>query len=136
MAVLNEKFIISSSGNNSLVDITEKIKGIAQNCEATNAIINICTKNPYSSVVTLDYKKGLSEDFLKYMKDIAPINWKQDNVSCDDSVFAYIRALIAGRNLILPITNRVLELSEGQRIVVADFNILSSEIEIITSLIT
>jgi len=136
MSVLNNKFIISSVGNNDLIDITEKIKYIAFNCEAQNAIINIFTKSAHSSIITLDYEKGLGQDFISCIKNIIPTNYKQDNFSNDNSAYSHIRASILGRNITLSIIDKKLELSEGQRIIVVDFGALSSNIEIITSIVT
>lgn len=131
----NKKFIISSSGNNSLIDITEKIKGFSQTCEAKDAVINVFTKGPCSSIITLNFKEGLGSDFLNYIDNLIPINWKQDNVSNEDSAYQHIRASILTRNMTFAITNKKLELSEGQRIVVVDFNTSPSDIEVVVSLI-
>ena len=135
MAILNEKFTIISGVGDSLIDITEKIKGFAKNCNSKNAVINIFSKNACSSIITLSNKKGLGEDFLNYTKNLIPVNWKQDNISQDDSAFACIRASILGRNMTFAVINKELEIPEGQSIVVVDFNIASSDIEIVVSMV-
>lgn len=135
MAILNEKFTIISGVGDSLIDITEKIKGFVRNCNSKNAVINIFVKNACSSIITLENKKGLGEDFLNYIKNLIPANWKQDNISQDDNAFSHIKASILGRSMTFAITNRELELGEGQSIIVADFSTASSDIEIIVSII-
>ncbi len=136
MTVISEKFTVSSSGNNSITDITQKINSFIQNSSSKYALVNIFVPNEYSSVIVLDVKNNLNQDFIDYMKNLIPINWQKENISNKDIAFAYARASVLGKAITLPTKDGKVELKESQRVVIVDFNVIPSEIEIIASLNT
>ncbi len=124
MAIINEKFLISTKGFCDIIDITRKVKDIARAHNLKNALVNIYTPSSTASIITLEYEPGLVQDLPSVLEDLIPIDkeYEHDKKWKDNNAAAHIRASILGASISIPLANYELELGSWQKIVLIDFD--------------
>ena len=136
MSTRIEKISILSKGFSEVIDITNNIQNIVSRFEIKNGILNIFTSSSTASVLTLENEPGIGFDLVKLLDDLVPINkvYQHDNLWHDGNAFSHLKAAILGGNIVLPIINGKVELSNYQQIVLVDFDNKPSTRQIIVSI--
>ena len=136
MAIINEKFSISTLGFGDIIDITQKVQGIVSGANVESALLNVCAISPCTSIITLEYEKGLNSDIISLLELLAPVNrlYNHDITWHDGNAFAHLRSALLAHNLTLPVMNKQIQLSNWQRIVLMDFDNKASVRDIVVSL--
>lgn len=136
MATIIEKINVSSKGFNDLVDITNNIQNIVASSKVSSGVVNIFVSSSTASIITLENEPGLGYDLVKLLDEFVPINkvYQHDNMWHDGNAFSHLKAAILGGNIVLPIINGKVELSNYQQIVLVDFDNKPSTRQIIVSI--
>ena len=71
MAVINEKFIINTKGNNDVIDITKHVQNCVYQHELKDALICVSIQGSTSAVTTIEYEEGLVMDIREALERVA-----------------------------------------------------------------
>ena len=122
MAIVNQKFSITSNSND-VIDLTSKIENIVKFSEANDGVILVHTTDINSSIILSDDKE---KSLLSFMDDLIPAK---------DNSYPFLKSTFLGRNLQLSIINKILQISDYQKIVLINFDYKTTIQDIIVSLI-
>ena len=132
-----EKIIISTNGNNEIIDITPKVKEIVEKSNLEEGVCLISCPGSTCGITTMEYEEGLIEDLKKALDKIAPVS--SDYLHCqkwgDCNGYAHIRSAIIPAFLAVPIENGSLALGTWQQVVFIDFDNRPRKREIYVTLI-
>ena len=113
MAVINEKFTISTEGNNCVYQH-----------ELKNALICVSIQGSTSAVTTIEYEEGLVKDLREALERIAPtgMEYHHDEIWHDGNGYAHVRAALVGSSVNIALVDGLLNLGTWQQIVLLDFD--------------
>ena len=124
MAVINEKFTISTEGNNDIIDITKHVKNCVYQHELKNALICVSIQGSTSAVTTIEYEEGLVKDlkFLSASHMLTGLEYHHDEIWHDGNGYAHVRASLVGSSVNIALVDGLLNLGTWQQIVLLDFD--------------
>ena len=119
-----EKIIISTKGNNEIIDITQKVKEIVEPSDIEEGICLISCPGSTCGITTIEYEDGLIQDLRNTLDKIAPVsnNYLHCQKWGDCNGYAHIRSSLINPFLTVPIKNKELFLGTWQQIVFIDFD--------------
>ncbi len=119
-----EKIIISTKGNNEIIDITQKVKEIVERSDIEEGICLISCPGSTCGITTIEYEDGLIQDLRNTLDKIAPVsnNYLHCQKWGDCNGYAHIRSSLINPFLTVPIKNKELFLGTWQQIVFIDFD--------------
>lgn len=124
MAIINEKFNISTRGFTDIVDITNKLHDLTlkANLKSANACVYVVGST--ASITTIEYEPGLIKDLPEALEKIAPANkeYHHDQKWKDGNGHAHIRSAIIGNSINIPVIDGHLVLGTWQQVVLIDFD--------------
>ncbi len=124
MAVITERFNISTKGFTDIINITGNVQEIVRQHKPGNAQVLVYTPGSTSSVTTVEYEPGLLKDLPEAFEKLAPMNktYHHDEAWHDGNGYAHVRASIVGNSMSFPILNSEIILGTWQQIVLIDFD--------------
>ena len=124
MTVFCEKFTVSTKGFDDLIDITQKVQNIVALKGAENGLVNVSVTASTASLTTLESEPGLAFDLPRLLDNIVPLNrvYQHDNNWHDGNAFAHLKAVLLGNFVTLPISDKKIEMTNWQKIVLIDFD--------------
>lgn len=124
MAIITDKFIISTKGFTDIVDITSQIVEMCKKHNIKDANANIYVIGSTAAVTTMEYEPGLLRDLPEVLNKIAPVNkeYFHDQTWQDGNGYAHIRSALIGTSQNIPIIDGSPFLGTWQQIVLADFD--------------
>lgn len=124
MAVINEKFIINTKGNNDVIDITKHVQNCVYQHELKDALICVSIQGSTSAVTTIEYEEGLVMDIREALERVAPvgIEYHHDEIWHDGNGYAHVRASLVGSSVNIALVDGLLNLGTWQQIVLLDFD--------------
>lgn len=124
MAVINEKFIINTKGNNDVIDITKHVQNCVYQHELKDALICVSIQGSTSAVTTIEYEEGLVMDIREALERVAPvgIEYHHDEIWHDGNGYAHVRASLVGSSINIALVDGLLNLGTWQQIVLLDFD--------------
>ncbi|MER3401898.1 MAG: secondary thiamine-phosphate synthase enzyme [Armatimonadota bacterium] len=122
--VHSSKFVVSTQGNDDMVDITGQVEQAILESGVLNGIATVFVVGSTAGITTIEYEPGLVQDMARVMERIAPrdefyaheARWK------DDNGHSHIRAALMGPSLTVPIVNGQMVIGTWQQIVLVDFD--------------
>ena len=124
MAVINEKFIINTVGNNDIIDITKHVQNCVYQHALKDALVCVSIQGSTSAVTTIEYEDGLVKDLRESLERIAPtgIEYHHDEIWHDGNGYAHVRASLVGSSVNIALVGGLLNLGTWQQIVLLDFD--------------
>lgn len=122
--VHSSKFVVSTQGNDDMLDITGQVEQAILESGVLNGIATVFVVGSTAGITTIEYEPGLAQDMARVMERIAPrdefyaheARWK------DDNGHSHIRAALLGPSLTVPIVSGQMVIGTWQQIVLVDFD--------------
>lgn len=106
---------ISTRKRLEFLDITSQINDFIQDSDLDNGALLVFTKHTTSGLTINENETGLISDMENILKKIVPGDkYKHDRI--DNNADSHLRSLLLDHSLILPVSNKKLELGSWQRI--------------------
>lgn len=124
MAVITDKFTVSTKGFTDIIDITSNVSMIINKHKIKNANAHIYVIGSTASITTLEYEPGLLRDLPEALEKFAPVNkeYFHDQKWQDGNGHAHLRSALIGTSENIPVVDGVLFLGTWQQIVLIDFD--------------
>ncbi len=137
MAVIAEYFQIKSSGENDIIDITERTSKAIKDAKLENGIVTVFVVGSTAAITTIEYESGLREDFPKMLSRVAPkdIEYKHDNTWHDGNGHSHVRSSLIGPSITIPFIGGRLTLGTWQQIVLIEMDTRPRERKIILQIV-
>jgi secondary thiamine-phosphate synthase enzyme len=80
-SIVTKYIILSSKGENDIINITSNVEKILLECKLKNGIITLFVIGSTAAITTIEYEPGLQQDFPNMLEKIAPkrIEYQHDN---------------------------------------------------------
>ena len=72
MGVFTETFLVPTSGNCEVLNITDQVSGAVRNSGMASGVVTVFVPGSTASVSTVEYEPGLVEDLQELFERIAP----------------------------------------------------------------
>lgn len=137
MAILTEKFDISTVGYTDMLDITNRVQNIVLNSAIKEGSVMVYVTGSTSSVTTIQLEDGVSQEFLQAWEKIVPENndYLHKQKGHEGNVTAHIRATIIGNSVQLPLVDGHILLGTWQQVVLVDFDSMPGKKTIVVQIV-
>jgi secondary thiamine-phosphate synthase enzyme len=137
MPVVTKAIVVSSIGENHVIDITLQTDEAIQETRLQNGVVIIFVSGSTAAVTTIEYEPGLTKDFPKMLARIAPkeIEYHHDNTWHDGNGHSHVRASLIGPSLAVPFNNKRLMLGTWQQIVLIEMDTRPRERKVVLQMI-
>ena len=71
-SIVTKYVILSSKGENDMIDITNNVEKVLLESKLNNGIITLFVVGSTGAITTIEYEPGLQKDFPKMLEKIAP----------------------------------------------------------------
>lgn len=124
MSVISEKILVDTKGFGDILNITPKIKAVAEKYKIRDGLIHVFVLGSTASLLITEFEPGLIRDLpdtvekfiSKDEKYYHNIKWGVNNAH------SYISASLFGGYVCIPLINSIIELGTCQKIVLIDFD--------------
>lgn len=113
-----------TKGENDAIDLTEKIKdAVKKICKGKikNGLVTVFAIGSTCAITTIEYEKGLVEDFVNVLKKIDSYRFKHDLI--DSNGKSHVKASLIKPSVSLILENGNLVLGNWQQIVFLEFDV-------------
>ena len=123
MITTTEYLWFETKQRQEFVRITDEISAIAQKSGVREGLVFVSAMHITASVYVNDWEDGLIEDFQVWLEKIAPagLDYQHHNTG-EDNADAHLKRTIMGHQVILPITDGVLDLGPWEQVFYAEFD--------------
>ena len=135
--IVTNYVLLSSKGENDIIDITNNVEKILLECKLKNGIITLFVVGSTAAITTIEYEPGLQQDFPNMLEKIAPkgIKYQHDNTWHDGNGHSHLKASLIGPSLTIPFINGQTSLGTWQQIVFVEMDTRSRERKIVVQII-
>ena len=136
-SIVTKYIILSSKGENDIINITSNVEKILLECKLKNGIITLFVIGSTAAITTIEYEPGLQQDFPNMLEKIAPkrIEYQHDNTWHDGNGHSHLKASLIGPSLTIPFINGQPSLGTWQQIVFVEMDTRSRERKIVVQII-
>ncbi len=136
-SIVTNYVILSSKGENDIIDITNNVEKILLESQLKNGIITLFVVGSTAAITTIEYEPGLQQDFPNMLEKIAPkgIKYQHDNTWHDGNGHSHLKASLIGPSLTIPFINGQTSLGTWQQIVFVEMDTRSRERKIVVQII-
>ena len=136
-SIVTRYVILSSKGENDIIDITNNVEKILRESKLKNGIITVFVVGSTAAITTIEYEPGLEQDFPTMLEKIAPkgIEYQHDNTWHDGNGHSHLKASLIGPSLTIPFINGQTSLGTWQQIVFVEMDTRSRERKIVVQII-
>jgi secondary thiamine-phosphate synthase enzyme len=136
-SIVTKYIILSSKGENDIINITSNVEKILLECKLKNGIITLFVIGSTAAITTIEYEPGLQQDFPNMLEKIAPkrIEYQHDNTWHDGNGHSHLKASLIGPSLTIPFINGQTSLGTWQQVVFVEMDTRSRERKIVVQII-
>ena len=136
-SIVTNYVLLSSKGENDIIDITNNVEKILLESKLKNGIITLFVVGSTAAITTIEYEPGLQQDFPNMLEKIAPkgIEYQHDNTWHDGNGHSHLKASLIGASLTIPFINGQTSLGTWQQIVFVEMDTRSRERKIVVQII-
>ncbi|RLF58471.1 MAG: YjbQ family protein [Thermoplasmata archaeon] len=113
---------ISTNERFELVDITYEVQKLLEDFDLDEGAVLIFTKHTTTALMINEKETGLLKDFKKIMKELVPEGREYEHNRIDNNADSHLRAILLSSSLVVPVSNRRLELGSWQRIFLVELD--------------
>lgn len=124
MAVITDRFSVSTNGEAHMLDVTEQVRRIVSAHELTEGSALVFVSGSTAGLTTIEYEPGLKKDFPALFEKLAPRNahYHHEDTWHDGNGHSHVRASLLGPSLSVPFSSGKLLLGTWQQILLVDFD--------------
>ena len=137
MTVLTRRFSLPTSGEDDVIDISEKVRQAVRECGLKNGVATIFVPGSTAAVTTMEYEPGLVKDIPAMLGRVAPseIDYEHQKTWHDGNGRSHVKASLVGPSLSVPFVQGELALGTWQQIVFLEFDIRARKREILVQMV-
>lgn len=137
MTVLTRRFSLSTSGEDDVIDITEKVRQAVRESGLKNGVATIFVPGSTAAVTTMEYEPGLVKDIPAMLGRVAPreIDYEHQKTWHDGNGRSHVKASLVGPSLSVPFVQGELALGTWQQIVFLEFDIRARKREVLVQMV-
>ena len=137
MTVLTRRFSLSTSGEDDVIDITEKVRQAVRESGLKNGVATIFVPGSTAAVTTMEYEPGLVKDIPAMLGRVAPreIDYEHQKTWHDGNGRSHVKASLVGPSLSVPFVQGELALGTWQQIVFLEFDIRARKSEVLVQMV-
>jgi len=130
-------FTVSTKGHYDFIDITDKVKEIAAQTAIKEGLVLVFVKGSTAALTIMENEKGIFEDIKQVLEKLAPeaSDYQHHQKWGDHNGAAHIKASLIKPDVIIPLTDGILDLGTWQQIILIDFDEKPREREIVVKVI-
>ncbi len=120
------KVEISTGGENDILNITDEVQKVVAQSEAQDGLANLFLQSTTSSLMIIEWEKGILSDFRNAMERIAPKSgiYEHELAWRDGNGHSHIRSGIVGASLSVPLAKKKILLGQWQQVALAEFDVI------------
>ena len=124
MKFINEIIEIFTEDDMEIVNITDEVSEIVVKSKIEEGLCLINSMHITSSVFINDEEAGLKEDFIKWLKDLAPFEKDKykHNLTGEDNAHAHLKRTIMGREVVVSVSDGKLDLGRWEQVFYGEFD--------------
>jgi len=132
------KIIISTKGNNDIIDITEEIVQAVKESKIENGFCLVFCPGSTVGITNIEAEPNLIEDFKEFLEKLAPSDkaYHHDETWGEKNGFSHLRSALIKPFFVAPIENGDLILGTWQQIVLVDFDSRPRQREVVIEIYT
>jgi secondary thiamine-phosphate synthase enzyme len=136
MAIITERFSISTNGGSEVLDITEAVTAILGKHKLQEGSLIVFVAGSTASVTTTEFEPGLRKDIPEVLNRLVPENsrYHHDDTWGDGNGHSHVRASIMSPSLSIPFSRGELLIGTWQQVVLVDHDNRPRERTIIVQL--
>ena len=129
---------VSTSGENSVVNLTESVNNKIRESGIREGLAHIFVQSTTSSIFICEDEKGLISDIIGAARRIAPdeIEYRHNLAWHDDNGKSHVKSTFLGQGVSVPVRNSILDLGTWQEIFLSEFDIRPRTRKIVISVIS
>lgn len=122
--VVTKKIGIRTQGECDLIDITAQVQREVAESGVNSGTVTVFISGSTAGVTTIEYESGVLRDLQEMWNRLVPrnITYQHDSRWGDGNGYAHVRASLLGPSLVVPFSQKNLQLGTWQQIIVADFD--------------
>jgi len=122
MVVHTDYLFFNTKKRQEFVRITDEIASIVKTSGVKEGMVLVSAMHITSGVFVNDWEEGLIEDFQVWLEKLAPSGLDyQHHQTGEDNADAHLKRTIMGHQVMLPITDRTLDLGPWEQVFYAEF---------------
>ncbi|MBI2305111.1 MAG: YjbQ family protein [Chloroflexi bacterium] len=131
--VVTQRIGLQTRGHGDIIDIIGPVAQEVARSGIKEGIVTIFITGSTAAVTTIEFEKGLLEDFKTAWQRLVPtdVDYQHDRAWGDGNGYSHVRAALLGASLVVPVTHGGLTLGTWQQIVVVDFDNRSRSREVV-----
>lgn len=130
----HQKIHITTKKEFEIVNITDNVKKIVDECNVEDGLVNISTKHTTTAVVINEDEHGLLDDYERLMQYLIP-NMKYNHDRIDNNAKSHLMSILQNANQTIQLIDTNLSLGIWQSILFVDFDGPRKNREVIVSVI-
>ena len=125
LMITTKKIEIKTSGENDIVNITDKIQSLINDSDAVEGNVVLFLQSTTSALTIIEYEGGLLTDIPNALNRIAPKSgqYEHERAYHDGNGHSHVRSSIIGASLTIPFSKKTLLLGTWQQIVLMEFDV-------------
>jgi secondary thiamine-phosphate synthase enzyme len=122
MAIITERFSLSTNGGSEVVDITGEVTKILGRHKLKEGSLLVFVVGSTASVTTTEFEPGLRRDIPEVLSKLIPeqFRYHHDDTWGDGNGHSHVRASLMGPSLTIPFSRGELLLGTWQQIILVD----------------
>ena len=122
--VVTKKIELESKADGEIIDITTEVALQVAGADIKSGTVTVFITGSTAGITTIEFEPGLISDFKSLWERIIPkdIPYNHDRAWGDGNGHSHVRASLLGASLVVPFSNKKLDLGTWQQIVVVDFD--------------
>ncbi len=123
MKVHTDYLWFNTKAPREFVRITDEIAAIVKTSQVKEGTVLVSAMHITAGVYVNDWEEGLIQDFGEWLEKLAPAGHNyQHHQTGEDNADAHLKRTIMGHQVVLPITNGVLDLGPWEQVFYAEFD--------------
>lgn len=136
MAIITERFSVSTNGGSEVLDMTEAVTQMLSKHKLQEGSLIVFVAGSTASVTTTEFEPGLRKDIPEVLNRLIPekLRYHHDDTWGDGNGHSHVRASIMSPSLTIPFSRGELLIGTWQQIVLVDHDNRPRERTIIVQL--
>jgi secondary thiamine-phosphate synthase enzyme len=122
--IVTKNISLQSQGNCDIIDITHEVQQQLAETDIKDGTVTLFISGSTAGLTTIEYEPGLLADFKAMWERNFPQNltYEHNRAWGDGNGHSHVRASLLGASLVVPFSDKRLNLGTWQQIVVVDFD--------------
>ena len=123
MKFYTEYFTFNTKSKREYINITKEVDGVLQKSGINEGMVLVSAMHITAGVYINDAESGLIQDIDEWLEKLAPFNPDyRHHFTGETNGDAHLKNLMVGHQVIIPVTNGVLDFGPWQQVFYAEFD--------------